>query len=275
MPRHPNTPVPAPMVTTGDIIDGLRSLGVRSGDGLFVHSSLSAFGWVDGGAESVCEAMIGAVGPEGTAAVPTFTWSLYHDKEQVEFDVRRDPTEDGCIPETFRKRPEALRSEHVCHSVAAVGRRAAELMGDGIHPFAKGSSMYQLYALDFWYVFMGCGFNVCSALHTVEEVLQVPYRYYRHFKGSTIIRMDGSFAHSRALEHLRYLPYLNDFEKMEAVCDRAGLLRRVRVGRACLIAAKARSIIDLGLELVGNDPGYLLREDSRRYLDTCLQRGLR
>ncbi len=256
----------ATAVRKKDIVAGLAALGIRAGDGLFAHTSLSAFGWVDGGAESVGDAMLEAVGPEGTVAVPTFTWEMYHDKEEVEFDVRRDPTEDGLIPETFRKRPDALRSEHVCHSVAAAGKRAGDMMGDGIHPFAEGSSLYQAYALDFWYVFMGCDFNVCSALHIVEELLGVPYRYYRHFRGSTIIRADGSFAHSKAVEFLRYLPYVSDFEKMEAVCDHAGLLRRVRVGNSCVMAAKTRSIVDLGLELVVNDPGYLLREASRRHL---------
>lgn len=254
------------VVHASDIVEGLRTLGVRSGDNLFAHSSLSAFGYVDGGAEAVCDAVEEAVGPEGTVAVPTFTWRMNHDKEIVLFDVRRDPTENGLIPETFRKRPEALRCDHVCHSLAATGRRVEEMMGDGIHSFGKGSSMYRLYELDFWYVFMGCGFNSCTALHTVEELMQAPYRYYRHFKGSTVIRADGSRVPSQSIEFLLYHPYNNDFGKMEAVFDNAGLLRTAHVGHSRFIAAKARHIVDLGVELLKNDIGYLLREESRKYL---------
>ena len=249
-----------------DIVDGLRKLGLSAGEALFVHSSLSAFGRVDGGAEAVCDALVEAVGPEGTAVVPTFTWGANHEKEIVEFDVRSARAETGLIPETFRKLPNALRSDHVCHSVAAVGPRAAEMMGDGIHPFGKGSSMYQLYELNAWVLFMGCTFASCTALQRVEELMQVPYRYYRHFQGSTVIRAEGTRVPSNALEFIRYLPYRVDFEKMEGVLDGMGLLRRARVGSATVIAARARSIIDRGMQLLGEDIGFLLTPASQAHL---------
>ena len=49
----------------------LRSLGVRPGGVLLVHSSLSALGYVAGGPEAVVDALQEAVGPEGTLAQVT------------------------------------------------------------------------------------------------------------------------------------------------------------------------------------------------------------
>ncbi|MBN2308297.1 MAG: AAC(3) family N-acetyltransferase [Candidatus Hydrogenedentes bacterium] len=255
-----------PRVRKQDLIAGLRRLGVAPGSKVFAHTSLSAFGWVDGGADAVCDALIEAVSPDGTVAMPTFTWDANHAREVVVFDVRNAPCNVGAIPEAFRQRPGTIRSDHVCHSVAALGPLAAEVMGDGVRPFAEGSSMYRLYEFDFEYLFLGCGFDSCTALHTAEELMAVPYRYYRHFKGSTVIRADGSTAPSRAVEFLRKLPYTNDFGKMHAVYDERGLLRTATVGRARLIGARTRELVDAAVALLKHDIGYLLTEPSRRCL---------
>jgi len=255
-----------PRVAQSDIRSGLYALGIRPGDRVFVHSSLSAFGNVEGGAEAACDALVEAVGPDGTVAVPAFTWGGYHDRETVVFDVRNDPCEVGVVPETFRRRFEAVRSEHVCHSIAAIGADAQDVMGDGVRPFAEGSSMYRLYELDFWYLFLGCGFGCCTALHTVEELAQVPYRYYRHFEGSTVVRADGSVVPARSVEFLRRSPYHNDFGKMKAAYQEAGVLQAGAVGNARILCAKMRDIVDVGLRLIREDPGCLLTEDSRGYL---------
>ena len=55
------------MLTQQQIEDGLRALGVMSGMMLEVHSSLSSFGPVEGGAETVIRALKKCCGPEGSA----------------------------------------------------------------------------------------------------------------------------------------------------------------------------------------------------------------
>lgn len=260
-------------VTRADIVEAMRRLGVQEGDRLFAHSSLSAFGCVEGGAEALCDALLDAVGKEGTVAMPTFTWSMNHRTEIVTFDVAKDRCEVGAVPEAFRQRPEAIRDEHVCHSIAAIGRRAAEVVGDGVRSFAWGSGMYRLYEMDFWYVFLGCGFGACTALHTVEEVMQVPYRYYRHYHGSTVIRPNRERVPARSIEFLRYQPYANDFEKMGAICAQHGLVRDIRVGKARIMLLKMRELVDLGVKLMKEDITFLLSEASRKYFRDSVETG--
>ena len=55
-------------VTLDDLIEGFRRVGVHQGDTIFCHSSLSKFGYVEGGAETVVDALLAAVGPTGTVA---------------------------------------------------------------------------------------------------------------------------------------------------------------------------------------------------------------
>ncbi len=49
-----------------DIKRGLRELGVREGELVVVHSSLSSFGYVIGGADTVIDALLEVVGHTGT-----------------------------------------------------------------------------------------------------------------------------------------------------------------------------------------------------------------
>ena len=58
------------MVSREDLDAGLRRLGVEPGDSVEVHSSLSSFGRVVGGAATVVDALMGAVGPDGVILMP-------------------------------------------------------------------------------------------------------------------------------------------------------------------------------------------------------------
>ena len=53
-------------VTRSALVRGLRDLGIREGGVLMVHTRMSALGWVVGGSQSIVEALLEAVGPDGT-----------------------------------------------------------------------------------------------------------------------------------------------------------------------------------------------------------------
>jgi aminoglycoside 3-N-acetyltransferase len=100
--------------------DELLSVGVRQGGVLLVHSSLSAMGHVIGGAETVIQGLLEALGPEGTLLMPALSYEIVT-PERSTFDVRRTPSNVGIIPEYFRTRPGTRRSVHPTHSACGVG----------------------------------------------------------------------------------------------------------------------------------------------------------
>ena len=112
------------MVTRRQIGEDLKRLGVRRGDAVMMHSSLSALGPVEGGAETVVDALLDAVGPSGTLLVPAFRDSVWGDP--ADFMITdccpcaerlcpsRQPGFQGIIAETVRRRPGSLRRRRYC-----------------------------------------------------------------------------------------------------------------------------------------------------------------
>jgi len=132
------TPIP---VTVETLKRDLSAVGVRPGSVLLVHSSLSALGWICGGAVAVIQALLETLGSEGTLVMPTFTtaltdprnwqhppvledWKDTIRRETPPFDPLRTPTwQMGRIAETFRTWPNVVRSLHPHSSFAATARK--------------------------------------------------------------------------------------------------------------------------------------------------------
>jgi aminoglycoside N3'-acetyltransferase len=67
-----------------DIKKGLTRLGLKKADAVGVHSSLSSFGHVEGGADAVIDALIETVGEEGNIVMSTHSANLSEDKRTPE-----------------------------------------------------------------------------------------------------------------------------------------------------------------------------------------------
>lgn len=162
-------------VTAEEVSGALARLGVRHGDVLMVHSSLSRLGAVEGGAEALLQTLLRAVGPSGTLAMPVYPTignMVEHLAAHPVFDVVSDPSRMGKLTECLRLHPAARRSLHPSHSVAAVGPRADGLVGEHHRcrsPFGSGSPFQNLIELDAKILCLGVEIAYISSLHVPEE----------------------------------------------------------------------------------------------------------
>ena len=150
------------------LVRDLKSLGLCRGDTVIVHSSLSAMGHVEGGAETVILALEDVIGEEGTLMFPTFT---YADKTH-RFSVSGSEVCVGKIPDTFRKMPGVIRSVNPTHSVGAWGRLANEITKEHYQdrtPFGDNSPYAKLDALGGKILMLGCSLLKMSYMHRIEE----------------------------------------------------------------------------------------------------------
>ena len=107
------------------IAEALQTLGVQTGHIVFVHSSLSSIGYVEGGVDAVVDAFLAVLGSTGTLVVPTFTFS-HGGKLNPVFDPIRDASEMGRISEVAQaasRRTTELPSTALCRCFGIPRRR--------------------------------------------------------------------------------------------------------------------------------------------------------
>jgi len=155
------------IVNRESLVSSLKRLGLDSGDGVLVHCSLSSFGFVVGGAETVIEALKDCVGENGVVLMPCFTCPT----DNV-FDVDEPCDRSmGCVAETFRKLGGSVRSLHPTHSVVANGKGAKVFVYDHHNcevPFGEGSPFSQLLKFDGKILLLGVDQTVNSMVHLFE-----------------------------------------------------------------------------------------------------------
>ncbi|MEL6977112.1 MAG: AAC(3) family N-acetyltransferase [Pseudomonadota bacterium] len=186
------------------LVADLAALGVAAGDVLMVHSSLSAIGPVEGGADTVIDALLGALGPDGTLVMPAFRDSIDlpgHVTEAPEqvlaeaaaltppFEIGATPTTMGLIPETFRRRSGVRRSPHPTTSITAFGPQAEALTAAHSIPWATGreTPFELLHEWDAKFLLIGVGFNRLTMLHYAETLSP------HHRKKTRLDPVDGAF----------------------------------------------------------------------------------
>lgn len=176
--------------TVDSIYNGLLKIGVKNGDVLLVHSSLSSLGWVCGAEQALLMALLKSVGEDGTLVMPTQTgyisdpaewqfppvpkdwWQDIYENMPA-FDINLSKTRGmGCTAELFRTLPETMRSNHPQVSFAAKGKYAKEITSN--HPltpqFGMDSPLGKMYDLNAKVLLLGVDYDSCTSFHLAEAL---------------------------------------------------------------------------------------------------------
>ena len=240
-----------------DIKRGLRQLGLKRGDVIGVHSSLSSFGYVEGGADAVIDALLETVGEEGTIVMPTYSTNrenVERTQREIELGVTwkskilpYDPEETPCwtgrIPETFRRRKGVVRSLNPTHSLAALGLKANELV----------QGWNKLLQADGYILLLGVDLGCCSAMHLAEERVQLPPHILEKIRPPPELLENYGPDLGWPEWDIGYGPY-PEFAKMEDPCKDHGIMKTVKIGEATVKLLRLRELIDLYAEYLRKTP---------------------
>jgi len=161
----------ADFLTAEQLAADLSALGVQPGMDLLVHSSMKSIGPVRGGPSTIIDALLSVLAPGGTLLAPAFN----HHHAQI-FNPLTTPTTNGAIPDALWRRPDARRSLHPSHSVAAIGPRADEYLCDHLTHgvWSENSPIGRLIRNNGFILSIGVGHDRSTAYHVAEISLNVP-----------------------------------------------------------------------------------------------------
>ena len=247
------------------LLDGFHSLRLGKAP-VVVHASLKAFGHVDGGAETVVEALVRSfpavlapvftyktmvtpgIGPEKNGIVYGSRQDANRMAEFFTPDMPADPMM-GIIPETLRLHPKAQRSGHPILSFAGTGADAfldAQTLAEPLGPLEA------LEKAGGWVLLLGANHTVNTSIHYAEK-RSGRRAFIRWALTPQGVRECPSFPGCSA-----------GFEALAPEVEKH--TRRVKIGNATVQAVPLRMLFKVVKERINKNPLALLcqQEDCAR-----------
>ena len=249
------------MVLTRDrIAAALRRLGVQPGQVLMIHSSLRSLGHVVGGAATVVDALLEALGPSGTLVGPSFNYETAQAPGFV-FDPLNTPSDMGAIADEIRRRAGNLRSRHLTHSVSAIGPQAEAIVtAGGLTAWDADSPLGTVFKLGGHFLLLGVTYQSFTACHVLEVAFQLRYRKIDTMR-RRLRQPDGALIPLESTVYLRDVGYPGyDFCRIGQAMEDAGLTRVAPVGNAMARLIPAQPMREFVTPRLQRDPDYLLQQ---------------
>lgn len=230
----------------------LREMGIRKGDSIMVHIALSACGYIDGGADTVVNVLLEAVGPEGNLLMPAFahqTFSKYYLESAPVFDRLNSPSKAGAVTEAFRRRPGVLRSFHPTDAVCAFGPLADYFTNSHfgqLTPYTKDSPYYKLALKKGKILNIGVPLNTsCTNLHTLEDAVDFKFPIYdkKIFK----VKMVDEYGKEHWMETKVHDPVFSEKRRPDELVplfEKEGVLRHFQFGEAGVMLVDAEKLFE-------------------------------
>lgn len=238
----------------------LRRLGIPKGAPLVVHSSMRAVGKVDGGAETVIGALLETLGDAGTLLFPNL--NIPHEftaANPPRFDLQRDPIRQqlGILPHVFKEAYAREFSRHPTHAMMGTGPHCAQLFvgheGAGLC-CGPGTPWWRLGEIGGAILLLGATQQNNTSIHGPEEVHANYQLSAEPIDGVLIDRGVELLVRSR----LHRWGNASDFSRINPWLEKAGGLRRGRVGDAECLLVDARIFQTEVCARLRTDPRFLL-----------------
>ncbi|GHT58906.1 hypothetical protein FACS18945_5090 [Bacteroidia bacterium] len=112
-------------ITKETLVSDLKALGIQEGDILNVKISFKSIGKIEGGVDTLIDALLETVGKQGTIISDAFVKTkllLLCQKRAGKISTNETPSYAGLIANTILKNPLSKRSPHPVQKFAAIGR---------------------------------------------------------------------------------------------------------------------------------------------------------
>lgn len=262
----------ATVVTKDAITKVLLELGITEGDIVLVHSALRSIGRIEGGAQTVIDAIEGIIGKEGTLVMPTFSQCDFANVYKTWYMDK--PSETGYLTEYFRKLPFVYRSNQETHSVAARGKLAYELTYQhkwfgphvcpfGEYAFADSSPWRKMYDLNAKVLFFGVDMACFTYKHMVEARVTEYFLSQMDEEQQELLKSEFMTPETLPTGFWLFYPSL----KMQEPLTERGLVKSSSCGDGPLYLVEAKNACDTTYEILMSEPDRWFKSEMLERVD--------
>jgi len=177
-------------ISQDDLRKALNEVIYPEDEVIVIYSGIWSFGYrlncsIPEIPDMILDTIEEVVGDDRTLLMPSFTSREFTKTRKFDI-VRSSRTESGIVSDTAIKRKNYCRTPHPLHSFVIKGPKANNLLKAPIKTSWGSESVLAWIAKNNARICpMGLPWNkACSYFHRMEEVLQVPFRYYKRFSGT-------------------------------------------------------------------------------------------
>jgi len=198
------------------IIDHLKSIGIKKGDTIIVHSAYSPLKGAGLSPEQIVNSLKDLVGDEGTLVMPVIrkypespsednalTASI--DKIKFTYDVKKSKVWTGIIPKTLMNKDQAKTSRFPLNTVTALGPEADNIIKDNLNgdlptPNGNNSSWKYLTDINAWVISIGTDLtHSLTMIHTAEDVKKEKWPINGWYRKKHFTIIDGDFRQEKTV----------------------------------------------------------------------------
>ena len=241
------------------LVAEFKRIGLEEGDVVFVHSSFKSFGGVEGGPQTVIDALISTLGNEGTLIVPRFNFDFC--TYSTPWDIRTTPSHMGIITEFVRKDPRSFSVFHPIYSFSIIGKHAKELVKHRYKgSYSKDSIFYKLRILDAKILQIDRVYKGTTMFHHVEEMLGVDYRYIKNFTGIVTDENGKSYEDTFSIYVLnREQNFFTYVQPIGKILEEKGVMKIDKIGDATIWYMKADDMYRVTADAIKKNPRILCK----------------
>lgn len=240
--------------TKKDMTRQFRKVGIKPGDVILVHSSLSKIGYVENGAKDVVEALLEVIGENGHVLMPNSpnsTYQLDYIRELDFFDMEHSESKLGAISEYFRLLPESIRSAHPTEPVSCVGPDSEFFVGHhfgNITPYNENSPFFKVSERNGKILYIGVTLdNAGTNLHTLEDSVEnFKFPVYHTEEFDIMVRFENRTL--RTMKTRVHDPEQSKKRKCDDLIplfEEKGVLKKVRIGKAASLLVDAKGMLEV------------------------------
>lgn len=239
------------MYTKLDILNDLDSLEIPVGVPITVHSSLRSVGEIEGGGETLLDALIEfCERRDSLLIIPAHTWhNLGIDR--ITLDMTMPESCLGALSHLALNDKRGIRSENPTHSVVVFGNRerALELISEEslvATPTAKESALGKLYRDNGYILLIGVSQTKNTFLHATDEILGIFDRMSEKSTEVSVKRLDGTVVSRKITmyDEEEYGDVSQRFGKFETAFRYDGCLIDGFIGDAPTQLCSARGVLE-------------------------------